>query len=48
VHLSVVTVNKGDKMDVKKAVCKKYEADFLASHNDLKLGIAFNVKELKQ
>lgn len=32
-------------MDVQKAVCKKYKADFLASHNDLKLGIALNVKE---
>ncbi|WP_441884563.1 immunity protein Imm33 domain-containing protein [Paenibacillus sp. 2TAB26] len=30
-------------MDAQKAVCKKYKADFLASHNNLKLGIAFRI-----
>ncbi|MDQ0877847.1 hypothetical protein QFZ77_006506 [Paenibacillus sp. V4I3] len=32
-------------MDEQKAVCRKYEADFLESPKDLKLGISLNVKE---
>jgi hypothetical protein len=32
-------------MDEQKAICEMYQANFLESRNDLKLGISRNVKE---